>query len=446
MSTMTTTSVGLVIPRYELDDHTYPTSRAAVMLLGTSPSATPSPLARQSTPPPSSPSLSAGSLLQQHQHLVPKRKTSWTLPRQRSSPDLRIKKGELSNLVPGSPVPASASPNMMQGIPALSVKSSLPARFTPVAEPGGNVLVVQSPRPILKQTVPLFIEHGDASDLVSLRPPPIITTIPPATATPSPPPCPNSPPPTFMHPLSRSSSALSTSSILSLSAPRRSDSGKSLTFNTTLEKVCYYEPLDSPYEIRNSHFVDLDDSSPPSPASPAASSDDDDTTPTGTKTPGAIWFTTAASRSRKWEIVSRHPSPSTSHPLVHGAPLALDSLRLDESAPSNPVLRGTILVRNLAYEKNVVVRHTSDSWRTSNDTPASFEAVVTPTVQSSPGLDRFSFSLPVPSSATVDEAGECRVQMCIKANIGDREYWDNAGGANHTVVLSLGSSSGKQGA
>ncbi|XP_062895152.1 protein phosphatase 1 regulatory subunit 3E-like [Mobula hypostoma] len=86
-------------------------------------------------------------------------------------------------------------------------------------------------------------------------------------------------------------------------------------------------------------------------------------------------------------------------------------------------LRGTVRVLNLAFSKEVTVRHTADDWSTYTDTPARY-------IPGSADLhtDRFAFELALPPYLT----GRA-LQLAVRYRVGLDVYWDNDGGRNYCL-------------
>ncbi|XP_029437070.1 protein phosphatase 1 regulatory subunit 3E [Rhinatrema bivittatum] len=90
-------------------------------------------------------------------------------------------------------------------------------------------------------------------------------------------------------------------------------------------------------------------------------------------------------------------------------------------------ISGRIRVLNLAFEKTVLVRYSADSWRTHQDTRATY-------VPEAQGLrprpaDLFSFRLPLP--ACPSHSG--LLQFAIRYQVGPMEFWDNNEGKDYSL-------------
>lgn len=96
---------------------------------------------------------------------------------------------------------------------------------------------------------------------------------------------------------------------------------------------------------------------------------------------------------------------------------------------SEECVLGTIKVKNLSFHKEVIVRSTSDDWKTSEDTFCTF-------VNNNAGLgnnghyvlyDTFSFKLTLPPKSK-------RIEFCVCFRCNDEEYWDNNDGKNYILL------------
>jgi len=102
---------------------------------------------------------------------------------------------------------------------------------------------------------------------------------------------------------------------------------------------------------------------------------------------------------------------------------------------ATPVLHGTILVRNIAYEKDVSVRFTLDGWDTVSEVRAGYDGPVgdaTTGPYATHGLwDRFRFTVSLPTGAH----NRTMLLAARYAVTGTGEWWDNNGGENYTVAF-----------
>lgn len=101
--------------------------------------------------------------------------------------------------------------------------------------------------------------------------------------------------------------------------------------------------------------------------------------------------------------------------------VCLENCTLQERA-----LAGTIKVRNVAYEKSVLLRITFDTWKSYQDV----ECIFLNNVYGCQDTDTFSFAIELPSYVPPQN----RVEFCISYRAGDQTYWDNNDGRNYGLV------------
>lgn len=90
---------------------------------------------------------------------------------------------------------------------------------------------------------------------------------------------------------------------------------------------------------------------------------------------------------------------------------------------------GTIKVKNVAFNKSVVVRCTFDSWESSVDISANY--VPTNGVHTGSGsFDTFSFEMSVPPNFNMQK----KIQFAVCYSVESQTYWDNNNGDNYEVV------------
>ncbi|XP_048474417.1 protein phosphatase 1 regulatory subunit 3C-like [Rhincodon typus] len=106
--------------------------------------------------------------------------------------------------------------------------------------------------------------------------------------------------------------------------------------------------------------------------------------------------------------------------------LQRDSVCLESSTVQGSHILGTVRVRNLAYEKRVVVRVTFDAWRTFHDVTCSY---VQPeeTAAMGGGEDAFSFKVELPKRTKPLAS----VELCVSFQCDSVTFWDNNQGQNY---------------
>lgn len=106
--------------------------------------------------------------------------------------------------------------------------------------------------------------------------------------------------------------------------------------------------------------------------------------------------------------------------------LLRNSVCLENCALQERSLTGTIKVRNLAFEKTVLMRITFDSWSSFRDVECTFMN----NVYGCQSTDTFTFALELPEDVPSEE----RVEFCVCFRATGREFWDNNDGHNYRLV------------
>ena len=88
-------------------------------------------------------------------------------------------------------------------------------------------------------------------------------------------------------------------------------------------------------------------------------------------------------------------------------------------------ISGRILVRNLAFEKEVFVRYTVDSWLTYEEEHAHFIRG-----SSTAFADAFEFCIRLNQ-----ELGRKKMELAICYRVGENEFWDNNHGDNYRLMF-----------
>ncbi|KAK0084921.1 hypothetical protein PV325_006123 [Microctonus aethiopoides] len=90
-------------------------------------------------------------------------------------------------------------------------------------------------------------------------------------------------------------------------------------------------------------------------------------------------------------------------------------------------LIGTVKVKNLAYDKEVIVRASSDEWATQEDVHCSYVEQPGNGLQAALNLyDTFRFKLTLPVKYN-------KIEFCVCYRTNDKEYWDNNEKTNYIV-------------
>ncbi|NXX82203.1 PPR3D phosphatase, partial [Urocolius indicus] len=103
---------------------------------------------------------------------------------------------------------------------------------------------------------------------------------------------------------------------------------------------------------------------------------------------------------------------------------------LERVTSSDLGIRGTIQVRNIAFEKQVSVRYTFNQWKTLHEVCAHWHSSI-PEKNRQDEVDVFTFFLPVPPFLLQ----LCSiVQFAARYQVNGQEYWDNNRGKNYSLT------------
>lgn len=116
-------------------------------------------------------------------------------------------------------------------------------------------------------------------------------------------------------------------------------------------------------------------------------------------------------------------SPSVCQPI---------QLKTLELSPSGKQIKGTVIVQNLGFQKEVVVRFTFDDWKTVSEVAAKHGQSLY--LGHSIVSDKFVFLIDRESFPL--QIGNI-IRVCARYNVLDNEFWDNNGGRDYSVALSI---------
>ncbi|KAJ3039492.1 hypothetical protein HDV00_012172 [Rhizophlyctis rosea] len=204
----------------------------------------------------------------------------------------------------------------------------------------------------------------------------------------------------------RPSRTNSSSSIPSPTTLIRPALKKSLTFDGKIERVVLFERGSLPADITGSEKYEVDDS--------------------GDVDAGSV--SSSISIPETWTLVGKNLPALTA---FGNTPVVLDTIRLD----NGKLLVGTVLVRNLAFQKSVSIRYTTDGWTTSGEIVAEYSATVSQHHGEFYGVDRFGFELDLVDDLDLGTATDVKFEFAINYNVAGSSYWDNNGGENYQVQL-----------
>lgn len=88
---------------------------------------------------------------------------------------------------------------------------------------------------------------------------------------------------------------------------------------------------------------------------------------------------------------------------------------------------GTVKVKNVSYNKEVIVRSTCDGWKTHEDTYCTYTVVGSGLASAYMVYDTFSFKLTLPPKSR-------RIEFCVCYKCEAGEFWDNNDGRNYSLT------------
>lgn len=88
---------------------------------------------------------------------------------------------------------------------------------------------------------------------------------------------------------------------------------------------------------------------------------------------------------------------------------------------------GTVKVKNVSYNKEVIVRSTCDGWKTHEDTYCTYTVVGSGLASAYTLHDTFSFKLTLPPKSR-------RIEFCVCYKCEAGEFWDNNDGRNYSLT------------
>ncbi|KAI0321990.1 putative phosphatase regulatory subunit-domain-containing protein [Amylostereum chailletii] len=125
------------------------------------------------------------------------------------------------------------------------------------------------------------------------------------------------------------------------------------------------------------------------------------------------------------------------------ANICIESFTLLPSLDNNPVFQGSILVRNIAFQKLVNIRFTLDEWDTVSEVHATYSGhalyAANGTSKQQPeshSWDRFKFSITLPGDPVRLHMRRIAFAAHYKVD-GQGEWWDNNKGANYSAHFRL---------
>lgn len=129
----------------------------------------------------------------------------------------------------------------------------------------------------------------------------------------------------------------------------------------------------------------------------------------------------------KWEVrLTNFPQVSVERETL---PVRTERVYL---SPDTKILKGDVVVRNLAFHKLVVARFTLDYWKTTSEVVAEYNNDVRKQ-QAVHGCDLFTFRIKLEDQAKLENK---TMYFCVKYSVNGQDYWDNNNSVNYQVDFS----------
>lgn len=92
---------------------------------------------------------------------------------------------------------------------------------------------------------------------------------------------------------------------------------------------------------------------------------------------------------------------------------------------SESLVTGTVKVRNISFQKEVIIRYTTNSWVSHTDVTCMYVPSATPS-SITIVYDTFAFQISIPKSAN-------KIEFCIAYRTETEEFWDNNNSRNYII-------------
>ncbi|GHJ86695.1 hypothetical protein NliqN6_3097 [Naganishia liquefaciens] len=113
--------------------------------------------------------------------------------------------------------------------------------------------------------------------------------------------------------------------------------------------------------------------------------------------------------------------------------VVLERAELPSNLNDPLVLRGSVLVRNVMFQKWVVVRFTLDNWQTVSEVSATHVVHLPSQTTGDEGWDRFTFAVKLEDlRRRIDEK---QLLLCIRFSVEGKEWWDSNDGSNYRFAF-----------
>ncbi|KAJ3064479.1 hypothetical protein HDU98_012110 [Podochytrium sp. JEL0797] len=138
----------------------------------------------------------------------------------------------------------------------------------------------------------------------------------------------------------------------------------------------------------------------------------------------------------QWAILST-TTPSLQ---LDNTKVSFESAHLKTTDSTSIKLHVTAIVQNLAFDKEISILYTTDSWKSSRSTTsAKYVGCVSSPYDNISGIDRFSLELEIDTSSSTRVIGTpdrvINIEFAVKCVMGGQESWDSRFGMNHLIIL-----------
>lgn len=135
-------------------------------------------------------------------------------------------------------------------------------------------------------------------------------------------------------------------------------------------------------------------------------------------------FDSNAKREAPWEWEIKTPNFPTNADRKH-QPVMLEKILLSSD---KKFLVGSVIVKNWAFHKSVVIRFTLDYWKTTSEVAAEFSHNIRNDIDE--GCDRFMFNIKLADQTNLENK---TLFFCVRYNVNGQEFWDSNGLMNFQV-------------
>ncbi|XP_078421357.1 protein phosphatase 1 regulatory subunit 3C-like [Cetorhinus maximus] len=125
------------------------------------------------------------------------------------------------------------------------------------------------------------------------------------------------------------------------------------------------------------------------------------------------------------KLILDFPQPSADY-LNFRSRLDRNFVCLESCLFQEASISGTVKVKNLGYEKKVIVRITFDTWKSFRDV----ECAYLNNTYGCADMDTFSFRVDLPKNLLPHE----KIELCVSFQCGQRTFWDNNSEENYRII------------